>query len=105
MACANLAPTNQDACGKAMEAAAKSSQLYQYSQKTEDYLMNYGKNLSFSVFGEDMSNGAGSTVYAYRVYRDKAASFKLPNLGICDSLNTRLTTDSYTLNFKWNLPW
>jgi hypothetical protein len=94
-----------DACTKAFEASAKSSQLYNYSQKGEDYFTTYGKNMSYSVLGESSTMVIGGTAFLVKTYRTKNAEFKLPTLGVCDSLSTKVGIDNYSVNLKWNLPW
>lgn len=105
LACQNATPNHMDACTKAFEASAKSSQLYNYSQKSEDYLTTYGKNMSYSILGESSTAAIGGTAFLVKTYRDKKATFKLPNLGICDSVDTKIGIDNYSINMKWYLPW
>ena len=96
---------NTDACSKAMEAGTKQTQAYQLSEKTENYFMDYGKKVSYDYLGKGGAEIVGSSGYIYKSIKDKAAVVRLPTLGICESANTRLSPNSYSLNLRWNLPW
>lgn len=104
-ACANIAVNNGDVCSKMYDALQKSSTVIQYSEKTETYIQDYGRKLAVSVFTPSELYAFGGVGYMWRTYRTKSATFKLPTLGICDSMQASLTTDSYSISIKWNLPW
>ena len=105
MFCNSTLNNNVDACSKTLEAFSKQTQLYQYDVKAESYFTDYAKKLSYNYLGQDVTDTAVSSGYAYRIYREKAINFKLPTFGICDGASTHVTLNSYTLNLKWNFSW
>lgn len=105
LACSNIQTNQVDACTHAMEAATKQIQLYQYEEKTENYLMTYAQNTADHSLGKTAEDVGGGTVYGYKVYRNKSITFRLPNMGVCDTLSNNVTLDSYSINLTWKLPW
>lgn len=107
MACSSITTwqNHQDACTHFFEATTKYTQVYQTDEKTEGYVTDRATVTAKENLGTTAVDTVGGVAYTYRVYRNKAVDFKLPNLGICDSVSNRITLDSYTLNLKWNFPW
>ena len=106
MACSAQVPTQQDACNKFMEASAKSTQVWQNEEKTENYLLNRSKTTSDNYLGKEFTNGIGGVVYSYRVFKSKAIVLRsLPTFGVCDNAFSTIGVDSYSLSLGWRIPW
>lgn len=105
MACSSNTSVDQNACNKFLEASAKSTQVYQNEEKTENYFRVMATDKADNYFGKDVEKVGGGAYFGYKVYRDKAVDFKLPNMGLCDTLSNRVTPNSYSINIKWNFPW
>ena len=101
LACNSSYSNHKDACVKALEAGTKQTEIYNYSEKTENYITTRVK--------DETGNEAVYTIttagFIYRSYRNKEVSLKLPALGMCDSINTKVGIDSYALTLKWNIGW
>lgn len=103
MACTNAYPNQMDACQKAMEAGSKQVQLYQTDEKVENYFTVHAKETSENYLGQRITEGVAGTAYLYKIYKNKSVNLRLPTLGVCDSANTQLEIQKYTLNLKWNV--
>jgi hypothetical protein len=105
--CIALAPMGQYnvACNKAVEAGTKTNGTYQLVSSYEGNGLKYADQEGHFYFGNVTMDVLGAAGYSYRVFRDKSLDFKLPNIGFCDQMGTKLTPNTYTLNLKWNLPW
>jgi len=106
-ACQNIDvwANHQDACQKFFEVSSQKIGVTETDQKTENYYTLKAKTVAADNLGTTVIDVAGGVGYVYRVYRNKAIDFKLPNLGICDTVSNHITPNSYTLNLKWNFPW
>jgi hypothetical protein len=94
-----------DACSKALEASTKQVQLFQTDEKLENYMTNYATKTSVKYLGQETVGAIGSVAYVYKVVRDRSIEFRLPTFGVCESASNRITTNSYSLNLKWSMPW
>lgn len=103
--CSSAYPNHQDACGKFLEASERSTPVYAYDDKIENYYTAEANNIVKDNLGTVGSDAVGGVGYTYKVYKNKAVEFKLPNLGLCDSASNRINTNSYTLNLSWKFPW
>jgi hypothetical protein len=88
-----------------MDAASKQTQVYQYSQKGENYFITDAKGKSYSLLGQDLTEVLIGSIYAAKAYEKKELDLRLPNAGVCDSLSTKVGIDTYSLSMKWYLPW
>jgi hypothetical protein len=108
LTCNDISHQNVDACSKALEATARQVNVYQDSENFENSVKNYARNYaiktSVNYLGKPVVEVVGGVVYVYKVIQDRSIDFRLPTLGLCDSASNRITTNSYTLNLKWNIP-
>lgn len=103
--CSSAYPNHEDACAKFLEASERSTPIYSYDDKIENYYTSEANNVvkdSLGTIGTDFVGGAG---YSYKVYKNKAIDFRLPTLGLCDRASNHIDTNSYTLNLTWKFPW
>jgi hypothetical protein len=107
VACQNTYQNHMDACTNALQASTKQIGLLDTDSKIENYYTVKTKDFIANSTGSAAIDVAGGTYYVYKVYRNKAIDFKLPNMGIADSISNRidLNSYSYTLNFSWKMPW
>lgn len=56
-----------------------------------------------SIAGPKLMAMAGSSVYIYKVVKNKELSFSVPTLGICDDIRNVVTLDSYLVKLEWKL--
>ena len=107
MACSNINTwqNHQDACNSFITESTQKVGLYQGDQATESYLTTQATNTVTSNVGKTPIDVAAGTVYVYRVYKNRAIDFKLPTMGVCDGASNSITTNTYTLNLTWKLPW
>lgn len=105
LACQNAYSNHTDACNHALEAGSKQIGLFQTDEKVENYYTLQAKETATSTFGTGATDIVGGTAYFYKVYRNKAIDFKLPTLGLADSASNHITTNSYSINLSWKMPW
>jgi hypothetical protein len=107
MACQNIQnwQNHESACNSFMDQSSKAVQIQQYDQKIEDYFTIKAKDEVTSDFGKEPLEVAGGAAYGYRAYRNKSVDFKLPTMGLADSVSNRITPNSYSLNLSWKMPW
>lgn len=104
-ACQNTYANHQDACTHFLEASTKQTQIYQYDEKAENYFTTEATNFTVSNFGTETVDVVGSTVFVYKIYKNKSVNFRLPTMGICDKASNSITENSYSLNLSWKMPW
>jgi hypothetical protein len=106
-ACQNLTTwqRHQDACNSFFTQTTQKVGLYGTDTKIEDFYTVEAKEVATNSLGTGAVDVAGGLGYGYRTYRNKSLSFKLPTLGIADSISNKITTNSYTLSLKWQFPW
>ena len=104
-ACANINvyANHQDACNKFMEVSSQKIGLEQTDQKIENYYTLEAKTTATNNLGPAAIDVAAVGAYSYKVYRNKAIDFKLPNMGICDTLSNHVTPNSYSVNMGWKI--
>jgi len=103
--CAGVAADGQYniACNKAVEAGTRQYGVYQLMDRTEQKSLEIATKQGSDILGKDATEVVVIGVYSYRFYKDRAVVFKLPNLGLADTISNRITLTSYTLNFQWNI--
>jgi arginine/ornithine N-succinyltransferase beta subunit len=106
MACSNVNTwqNHQDACGKFGEVGTQKIGLSEIDRKTEDYYTVKAEQTTQNTLGNEALYAGIGIAYAYKSYRNKAISFKLPTMGVADSVTNKVTTNSYTLNLTWKMP-
>jgi len=92
-----------DACNKAVEVSLKHNGIYQLVSKYENSLISYADQKGNYYLGKDGMSVVGITGFAYKTYKNKSLNFKLPTLGICDSVNNTITPTAYTINLQWHI--
>lgn len=102
-ACSSAYSNHIDACSKAMEAFSRQTGLYDGSERTENYVVNRVRNGSDNYLGSPITTGIASIGYAYKVIHSKSLSFRIPNMGICDTITNQITPTSYSIGLKWEI--
>lgn len=100
--CSSNQSIDQNACSHFLEASAKQTQIYQYSDKAEDYFKIKAKNETNALLGSKAEDIVGGTYFVYKSYKNKSIDIKLPNMGLCNTINTHVGQDNNSLNFGWN---
>lgn len=99
--CIGTSGQYNQACNKAVDATSQQIGFRQQVDKTEDVsnhlLMSQGER----TLGHAAMWTLGVGAYAYKANREKAVVFKVPTLGVADSVTNRVTPNSYGLNFQW----
>lgn len=103
-ACMSFSGNGHDACSKAAEAGAKQSGFEQMVDGTETYVTKKADAKAHYLLGDTGMGVAGGTIFIVKTVKDKAVSFNLPTLGICDRISSHLSPENYGLQFVWMLP-
>src|SRR5271170_1832799 len=90
LACSNSYPNHTDACQKFLEASGKTTQIYQNTDKTENYITTTVKNET----GDEIVYTITAAGFVYRSYHSKSVNLKLPTFGMCDSASTKVGPSS-----------
>lgn len=89
------------ACTHAIDAGTRQVGIRQEADNLEEKSVNLAKTKSTETFGPAPVVVVTSGVFVYKVIKDKSLQFKLPNVGIADTISNKITDKSYTLNFTW----
>jgi hypothetical protein len=95
-------PQYNTACDKALDAGTRQVGMRTNTDGTEDKATQIATNYVQDEFGKDSTYVIGAGAFAYKTAKDRSVTFKLPTLGIADSISNQITTNSYTLNVRWN---
>jgi hypothetical protein len=107
--CSQIGATGQydAACNKGLEAVSRQSGNYQLMESGEKKTMELATDMSKDNLGKsatDVGSAIGGVgVFAYKTYRAKTINFKVPNLGLADTITASATPNSGKLSFKWNI--
>lgn len=102
--CSSFTNVNTSACTHALEAGSKQTGLYQQEEQIENSFTLMAKSNADKYLGPQTQEVVGGAYYVYKTYKDKEINLRLPNMNICDSIDTKLTNNSMGLNFRWSLP-
>jgi len=95
--------TYNNACNHAVDAGTRQVGIRQQVDGAEDKTTALVATKATDVAGKHVSMAVGAVGFVYKTYRDKSLVFKLPTMGICDSLSNQITPNSYILSFQWTL--
>lgn len=103
--CASLAVGQyNDACNKAMDAGTRQVGWRQTADSAEDKTVQYVNSKAQHYAPKPLQDVVAVTGFAVRAARDKRVDFKLPTMGLCNSLSNSITPDSYQLTIQWSMP-
>ena len=91
----------QDACNKALTAGSKQSGVENNMNTTENKtLKNLDKN-SRDYLGNTTVDVIAGTAIVAKTVADKAATVKLPNFGICNTIVLKVNHEKSLLSLEW----
>jgi len=99
--CVSASGQYNQACNKALDAGTRQIGIRQDADNLEDKSLDLAKNTATTNLGPTPVAIVTAGVYTYKVYKDKSIVFKLPDIGIADSISNQITDKSYKLNFTW----
>lgn len=100
--CVNYQGKYNEACNKALDAGTRQAGIRQNVDMVENKANEIANQKAEVVIGKQGMGAIGSGVYVYKVVKDKSISFKVPTLGLCNSLTNHLTLNSLDLLAEWN---
>lgn len=100
--CLSASGQYNTACNKALDAGTKQSGIQQNVDNFENKSLDLAKKNGTETFGSVPVALATAGVFSYKVYKAKSVDFKLPNLGIADTISNQVTDKSYKLLFTWH---
>lgn len=99
--CVGLSGMQQDACNKALTAGSKQSGIENNMNTAESKtLKNLDKDSRETLGNTTVDILAGTAIVAKTV-ADKAATVKLPNLGICNNIVLKVNHEKSLLSLEW----
>lgn len=94
-----------DACTHAVDAATRQVGWRQQVDYVEDKTLEVANKEALRhaarVVGKEGITVLAAGGYVYRVVKEKSLSFRLPTLGLCNSVSNQITYDSYRLVLEW----
>lgn len=102
--CLSLAGSGQynESCNKAVEAYTKQAGTFQMLEGGERRTLEYATQMGEKNLGTTVMKTGAAGVFVYRVYKDKALTFKIKDVGIADSLTNHVTPHSYDFSLNWH---
>lgn len=102
--CMGLASSGQysDACNKAIDAGTRQVGIRQEADKIENSTSLLVAKEANNTLGKDVVFFIGASAFVYNVQKGKSVTFKLPSLGIANSINNQIMPGYYRLNIQWN---
>jgi hypothetical protein len=101
-ACLGLEGSYYQACSKAMDAGTRQIGLLSEAQRLDGELNKYGQQQGKRYFGKDGMAAIGFIGFGAKTVRDQKVAFKLPNMGLCNSINNEIGKDSYNIKLQWD---
>lgn len=101
-ACLGLQGNYYEACSKAMDAGTRQIGLRQQADQLENNLNNYGQQQGHRYLGQEGMSAIGFIGFGVKTVREEKIAFKLPNLGLCSSINNEVGKDHYNIKFQWD---
>lgn len=99
--CVSTSGQYNAACNKAIDAGTRQVGLRQNADNLEEKSVELAKTKSTETFGPAPVAVVTAGVYTYKVFKEKSIIFKLPDVGIADTISNQITDKSYKLNFTW----
>ncbi len=92
-----------EACLKAADAGSRQVGLRQNVDSTQDRANEMVTRKAENSLGHGVVEAATVGGFAYKCVSSKSVSFRVPTLGLADSIENRLGIGSYNVLFRWNL--
>lgn len=89
------------ACNNALDAGTRQVGIRQDVDMVEDGTIRYVETQAQKKLGNRSLSLVGTGYAAYRINKDKKVKFKLPDIGICNSITNEVTPNSYKVDFQW----
>lgn len=99
--CVNYQGAYVEACNKALDATTRQVGLRYGADLLESKANEVVTQKAEMVIGKRGMEVVGSGTYVYKVIADKSVRFRVPTLGLCNSITNRITPISYDLTAEW----
>lgn len=101
-ACMGLQGNYYEACSKAMDAGTRQIGLRQQADDIEHKLNDWSRDQAQRYMGNEFMGVVGFVGFGVKTYREQRVAFKIPNLGMCSSINSEVGRTQQTIKFQWN---
>lgn len=101
-ACLGLNGSYYEACSKAMDAGTRQIGIRQKADEIESQTRNYTDSQGKKYLGKEGMAAIGFIGFGVKTVREEKVAFKLPNLGLCSSINNEIGKDHYNVKFQWD---
>lgn len=99
--CVGLSGMQHDACEKALTAGSKQSGIEANVDKTESNMTKIAEKDAKEYLGDNTVKVVAGTAVVAKTLVDKAATIKLPTLGMCTSVVLKVGQEKSVLNLEW----
>ncbi len=100
-ACMSVQPAQQDMCQKTLDAGTRQVGVRQQVDRVEDFATNKAEMTIKSNLSPTQLKVTEVALVGYKVVKDRRAAFRLPNMGLCDSISNEISLDTYNVNLNW----
>jgi|ERR1035437_11110982 hypothetical protein len=99
--CVGLSGMQRDACNKALTAGSKQSGIENNMDTAEKKTLKNIERDSRDTLGNTTVDVIAGTAIVAKTVADKAATVKLPNLGICNTMVLKVNHEKSLLSLEW----
>ena len=99
--CVGLSGVQQEACNKALTAGSKQSGIENNMNKAESKTLKTLETNSRDYLGNTTVDVIAGTAIVAKTVADKAATVKLPNFGICNTIVLKVNHEKSLLSLEW----
>ena len=101
--CVSAQGSYGDACKSALDAGTRQVGLRGQVDRAEDDTVKYLDTKVQATLTKEQYSVLGVTGFVFKTARDQRVKFNLPNLGLCNNINTEITPSSYNIQLNWTL--
>lgn len=100
--CAGAQNNYYEACSKALDATSRQIGLRQEADSVEQRMRGIAEDNAKKYLGKESVATVAFVGFTYKSVKERQVTFKLPNLGLCNSVTSQVGTEQASLRMDWN---
>ena len=100
--CSGAQNNYYEACNKALDATSRQIGLRQEADEVEQRMRAITENSARKYLGKESVATVAFIGVTYKAVKERQVTFKLPNLGLCNSVTSQVGTEQASLRMDWN---
>lgn len=101
--CMGAQGSYNQACNNALDAGTRQAGIRQTADMVESKANDMANKSAEKMIGKEGMSMIGTGAFIFKVARDRSLIFKLPTLGLCNSVTNHITPTSYDITLQWNI--